>query len=120
MNKPKGTATAFRFDPTVKAALQAIADREGRSMANMIEWLIRKHCEREGLGWPPTGVVESVDSSQVQVAAVRSQLAGGDTSTRAGESPAVVGRKNGGGGVVPHESQAKPVAKKAKNTKAGK
>lgn len=51
--KIKATATAFRFDPEVKDALSAIADREGRSMANMLEWLIRKHCEREGLGWPP-------------------------------------------------------------------
>ncbi|SEA89775.1 hypothetical protein [Acidovorax soli] len=43
---------AFRFDPEVKQALAFIAEREGRSMANMMEWLVRKHCEREGLGWP--------------------------------------------------------------------
>ena len=50
---PSRTApTAFRFDPAVKAALVLISEREGRSMANMMEWLIRKHCEREGLGWP--------------------------------------------------------------------
>jgi hypothetical protein len=22
-------------------------------MANMLEWLIKKHCEAEKLGWPP-------------------------------------------------------------------
>lgn len=22
-------------------------------MANTLEWLIRKHCQAEGLGWPP-------------------------------------------------------------------
>ena len=53
MSSVKSTPTAFRFDPTVKQALATISDREGRSMANMLEWLIRKHCEREGLGWPP-------------------------------------------------------------------
>lgn len=54
---PSRTApTAFRFDPAVKAALALISEREGRSMANMMEWLIRKHCEREGLGWPASKV----------------------------------------------------------------
>lgn len=53
MKTTRNTPTAFRFDPAVKDALAAIADRDGRSMANMLEWLIRKHCEREGLGWPP-------------------------------------------------------------------
>lgn len=48
----KSSPIAFRFDPEVKRALGVIADREGRSKANMMEWLIRKHCEREGLGWP--------------------------------------------------------------------
>lgn len=43
---------AFRFDPGVKQAQSFIAEREGRSMANILEWLIRKHCEREGLDWP--------------------------------------------------------------------
>lgn len=43
---------AFRLDPEVKLALAFIAEREGRSKANMMEWLIRKHCEREGFGWP--------------------------------------------------------------------
>lgn len=47
---------AFRFDPTTKAALALIAEREGRSKANMMEWLIRKHCEKEGLSWPPEGM----------------------------------------------------------------
>ena len=48
----RSAPTAFRFNPAVKAALALISEREGRSMANMMEWLIRKHCEREGLGWP--------------------------------------------------------------------
>lgn len=31
-------------------------------MANMIEWLIKQHCEREGLGWPPAGAMSSTDT----------------------------------------------------------
>jgi hypothetical protein len=53
MKTIKNAPTAFRFDTTVKTALALLADKEGRSMANMLEWLIRKQCEREGLGWPP-------------------------------------------------------------------
>lgn len=62
MKTIRNTPTAFRFDPTVKDALSFIADRDGRSMANMIEWLIKQHCEREGLGWPPTAAVETAES----------------------------------------------------------
>lgn len=51
----RSAPTAFRFDPDVKAALALISERDNRSMANMMEWLIRKHCEREGLGWPVSG-----------------------------------------------------------------
>ena len=55
MKNVRSSPTAFRFDPTVKNALVAISKMEGRSMANMIEWLIKQHCERLGLGWPPDG-----------------------------------------------------------------
>jgi hypothetical protein len=54
MKTARNQPTAFRFDSTVKAALSLIAEREGRSMANMLEWLIRRHCEVQGLGWPPS------------------------------------------------------------------
>ena len=64
MKTARNLPTAFRFDPSVKGALFVIADREGRSMANMLEWLIRKHCEREGLAWPPTrGMANAAESS---------------------------------------------------------
>lgn len=68
MKSVRSSPTAFRFDPTVKDALSTIAERDGRSMANMIEWLIKQHCEREGLGWPPLGAKSSVDT-QTKVAA---------------------------------------------------
>lgn len=49
----KSAPSTFRFQPHVKEALSIIADRDGRSMANMLEWLIKQHCERAGIGWPP-------------------------------------------------------------------
>ena len=52
MSEPKSAPVAFRFQPATKEALRTIAQREGRSMANMVEWLVREYCEREGLGWP--------------------------------------------------------------------
>lgn len=71
MNPVKSTPTAFRFDPTVKQALATIADREGRSMANMLEWLIRKHCERESLGWPPANANPQIQAPDMAVQAVK-------------------------------------------------
>lgn len=64
MKTARSAPSAFRFDPAVKDALSFIAAKDGRSMANMLEWLIRKHCEREGLGWPPeTDVSDAVQPS---------------------------------------------------------
>ena len=54
MADPKSAPSTFRFTPQVKDALALISDQEGRSMANMLEWLIKKHCESSGLGWPPS------------------------------------------------------------------
>lgn len=53
MAAPKIAPTTFRFQPHVKDALLLIADQQGRSMANMLEWLIKQYCEHEGMGWPP-------------------------------------------------------------------
>lgn len=53
MPAPKSAPTTFRFQPEVKNALAVISEREGRSMANMLEWLIKKYCKAQKLGWPP-------------------------------------------------------------------
>lgn len=46
----KKTATLnLRIDPSLKEALRIAADAEHRSIANMIEILIRQHCEQEGI-----------------------------------------------------------------------
>jgi hypothetical protein len=44
------TATlTFRIAPELKEALRVAADQEHRSIANMVEILIRDHCERHGI-----------------------------------------------------------------------
>ena len=50
---PKKTATLnLRIDPIVKEAARMAAQREQRSIANLIEVLIRQHCESLGISIP--------------------------------------------------------------------
>ncbi|MFA5732624.1 MAG: hypothetical protein WCY91_08175 [Acidithiobacillus sp.] len=50
------TATlTFRIDPGLKEALRIAADQEHRSIANMIEVLIRNYCEERGIAIPLSG-----------------------------------------------------------------
>ena len=47
-----GTKTAtltFRIDPNLKEALRTAAEREHRSIANMVEVMIRDYCGRVGV-----------------------------------------------------------------------
>ncbi len=47
---PKKTATLnLRIDPVLKEAVREAALLEHRSVANMVEILIRKHCEEVGI-----------------------------------------------------------------------
>jgi len=47
---PKKTATLnLRIDPSLKEALRMAAEVEHRSVANMVEHLIRKHCQQKGI-----------------------------------------------------------------------
>ena len=47
------TATLnLRIDPGLKEALRDAADREHRSVANMVEFLIRQHCDTVGIVIP--------------------------------------------------------------------
>lgn len=47
------TATlTFRIDPGLKEALRIAADLEHRSIANMVEVLIRGYCEQRGIAIP--------------------------------------------------------------------
>lgn len=50
---PSKTATLnLRIDPRIKEAARVAALREHRSVANLIEVLIRKHCEANGISIP--------------------------------------------------------------------
>lgn len=44
----KTSTLTFRIEPVLKEALRAAA--EHRSIANMVETLIRDHCKRNGIG----------------------------------------------------------------------
>ncbi len=49
MPRTKISTLNLRIDPNVKAAVRAAAEREHRSVANMVEVLIRRHCEQSGI-----------------------------------------------------------------------
>ncbi len=46
----KKTTVTFLILPEIKAALREAAEREHRSLANMLEVMIRDWCGREGVG----------------------------------------------------------------------
>jgi hypothetical protein len=48
MTKIKTATLNLRVDPLIKEALREAADRQHRSIANMVEMLIREHCKAEG------------------------------------------------------------------------
>lgn len=52
MSPKKTTTLNLRVDPAIKEAVKVAASRDHRSVANMIELLIRKHCEQEGISIP--------------------------------------------------------------------
>lgn len=53
---PNKTATLnLRIDPILKEVVRLAAERSNRSIANLIEVLIREHCEREGIPVPKQG-----------------------------------------------------------------
>jgi len=45
----KTSTLTFRIEPRLKNALRIAAERENRSIANMLEVLIRDHCDRSGI-----------------------------------------------------------------------
>ena len=50
---PRKTATLnLRIDPVLKEAVRVAAERDHRSVANMVELLIRRHCEANGIPIP--------------------------------------------------------------------
>ena len=49
MANTKTTTLTFRIDPGLKEALRSAAQQEHRSIANMVEVLIRDYCGRNGI-----------------------------------------------------------------------
>ncbi|HET9117911.1 MAG TPA: hypothetical protein VFN75_07535 [Pseudonocardiaceae bacterium] len=49
MGTGKISTLTFRIEPTLKEALRTAAVREHRSIANMVEVLIRDYCVRHGI-----------------------------------------------------------------------
>ncbi|TQE99647.1 MAG: ribbon-helix-helix protein, CopG family [Spiribacter salinus] len=55
MATTKTATVTFRIDPAVKEALRTAAAREHRSIANMVEVLVRDYCGRNGIAIPEQG-----------------------------------------------------------------
>jgi hypothetical protein len=49
MATAKTATLTFRIEPGLKEALRMAAEREHRSIANMVEVLIRDYCGRNGI-----------------------------------------------------------------------
>lgn len=52
MATAKTSTLTFRIEPALKEALRTAAVREHRSIANMVEVMIRDHCDRAGIAIP--------------------------------------------------------------------
>ena len=52
MAKTKISTLNLRINPSIKAAVREAAAREHRSVANMVEVLIRRHCDEAGITIP--------------------------------------------------------------------
>jgi len=52
MTKTKISTLNLRVNPAIKDAVREAAAREHRSVANMVEVLIRRHCDQEGIAIP--------------------------------------------------------------------
>ena len=59
MANTKTATLTFRIDPGLKEALRVAAHLEHRSIANMIEVLIRDHCEHRGITIPISKEIEN-------------------------------------------------------------
>jgi len=55
MATTKTATLTFRIDPGLKEALRTAAQQEHRSIANMVEVLIRDYCGRNGIAIPERG-----------------------------------------------------------------
>ena len=52
MSRTKISTLNLRIEPGLKEAVREAAAREHRSVANMVEVLIRRHCDQAGISIP--------------------------------------------------------------------
>ena len=52
MSKTKISTLNLRINPAIKEAVREAAAIEHRSVANMVEVLIRRHCDQTGIAIP--------------------------------------------------------------------
>ena len=52
MARTKVSTLNLRIEPGIKEAVREAAAREHRSVANMVEMLIRRHCDETGIRIP--------------------------------------------------------------------
>lgn len=57
MAGPKTATLTFRIEPGLKEALRTAAEREHRSIANMVEVMIRDYCRMKGIAIPEGAVL---------------------------------------------------------------
>lgn len=77
MATAKTSTLTFRIEPGIKAALRTSAEREHRSVANMVEVMIRDYCGRNGI----------TISEQVAVVRAKPKLAKRNRSARQKRAP---------------------------------
>lgn len=69
----KTTTLTFRIDPGLKEALRTAADHEHRSIANMVEVMIRDHCERAGVAIPAPVPLDAARSATSRIKASKTK-----------------------------------------------
>lgn len=65
----KSQVVSVRVEPHIKAALQTAADREMRSLANMVEVMVVSYCRAQGI--PLDGIPDDTLPSVLQQGAKR-------------------------------------------------
>jgi len=66
MSAAKTATLNLRIDPALKEALREAAEREHRSVANMVEVLVRRHCEARRIPIPAQGVLFKGDAVETR------------------------------------------------------
>ena len=64
MARTKTATLNLRINPMVKEAARLAALREDRSIANLIEILIKRHCEKEGIPIPEQQLLFEDDGNE--------------------------------------------------------